>query len=167
MARLTKDTQFELLSKELGRVDKERREILNKMKQTPEFIAKYLKTLITSFIEKKQWFSNANAKGELSFFKLIGFNLGVPAHSAAITKHGSALISVELIWEHLPAGSYVREKKTETVIISVFNDLDKQILNGKKIAIVDEKKLLRTQLMEKKAQLKEQIKSLELELKSI
>jgi hypothetical protein len=169
MARTTNDSVYEKLCKDLGRVDTERRAILKRLKQTPQFVSKYLNDTLTSFIKTQSWFSRTNAKGELSYFKLVGFKFGGKPNAAEITKNGSTLISVDLEWEWYDYNSVSKQKCVEKDIqISVFNDVDKQVLNGRKEASsFDEKKLLKAQLTEKKEKLKAELKALELELKTI
>lgn len=165
MARQTNEATYQSLCKELGRVDAERRAILKRMRQTPEFVSKYLIDTLNTFIQTKSWFSRTNIKGEHSYFKLVDFNF---AGKEKITEKGKNLINVNLIWDYYDYNSVTKQRAVEVVNISVFNDVEKQVLNGRKEAnSFDEKKLLKAQLTEKKLKLKEELKALELELKSI
>jgi hypothetical protein len=160
-------SEYEKLSKELGRVDKERRAILEKIKKTPEYVLKHLQNLLIGFVTANQWLSNTNAKGEQAYYKLVGFNIPKQAENGTVTKHGSNLIIVNLEWDHYPYGLALKEKKTERLEISVFNDIDKQIMNGRKPTTVDEKKMLKAELTTQKEKLKAEIKALDLKLKTI
>lgn len=168
MARPTNQSAYEKLCKELGRVDTERRSILKRMKQTPEFVSKYLVDTLKTFITNNSWFSRANAKNELSYFKLVGFNFSGNKTLAEITKNGASIITIDLEWDYYNYNSVTKEKCVEHTHISVFKDIDNQILNGRKQASsFDEKKLLKAQLTEKKEKLKAELKALEAELKTI
>ncbi len=167
MARITQST-YESLCQRLGKADAERRAVLKLMKQTPEFVSKYLQDSLKSFIASGQWFSRTNAKGELAYFKLVGYTFGGKETVASITKKGSTLISVNLEWDYYDYNAVSKKKATEQLTISVFNDIEGQILNGRKQASsFDEKKLLRAQLTEKKKKLEEELKTLKLELTKI
>jgi hypothetical protein len=169
MARPTNETAYQNLCKELGRVDTERRAILKKMKQTPEFVSKYLSDTLNAFIVNKSWFTRSNAKGEQAYYKLVGYKLTGNGEAIKVTEHKAKnLISVDLEWDYYGYNSVTKVKAMENVFISVFNDVEKQILNGRKEASsFDEKKLLKAQLTEKKEKLKAELKALEAELKTI
>ncbi len=164
MARTTNESAYQKLCKELGRVDAERRVILKKMKQTPEFVQKYVLDSLKYFVANNSWFSRANAKTELAYFKLVGFRL---VGEYSIDKNNTH-ITIDLEWDYYDYNSVTKKKATERIVISPFNDIDKQVLNGRKQASsFDEKKLLKAQLTEKRNELKKELKALDEELKSI
>jgi predicted transcriptional regulator len=169
MARPTNETIYQNLCKELGRIDAERRAILKRLKQTPEFVSKYLADTLNAFIVKKSWFARSNAKGEQAYFKLVGYKFTGNGEAIKLSDvKAKNLISVDLEWDFYDYNTVSKKKSVEHVFISVFNDIEKQILNGRKEAnSFDEKKLLKAQLTEKKEKLKAELKELEAALKTI
>lgn len=161
-----KVNNFEQLSKRLVALDIERRAILKQMKSSPEYMISHVSDQLKSFISNKSWFSRTNAKNEFAYFQLKSFAHIQKAPSK--TKTGSQLIGFELVWDYYDYNSPIKKEAKERVIISVFNDIDAQVLNGRKLATnFNEKNLLREQLIQRKKQLEEELKTLRVEIGKI
>lgn len=94
------------------------------MKQTPEFVSKYLADTLKSFITNNSWFSRTNGKGELSYFKLVGYKFTSPNSIKVSETKGKNLISVDLEWDYFDYNSPFKFKATENLLISVFNEIE-------------------------------------------
>jgi len=159
-----KKTSFETLSQRLGVLDRERKAVILDLKKTPEYASKHLSQVLNSFKadNASKWFVRTNAKGESSYFKLVEFEL---MGKATETKHHSTLTKVRTVWDVYTYGSLTKGKSIEEFNVSIFNDLEAQILNGRKLATdFNEKKLVKESLTEKKKQLEEELKKLKAEI---
>jgi hypothetical protein len=161
-----KENNFNSLSKRLIALDIERRAILKQMKSSPEYMISHVTEQLKSFVNNKSWFTRTNAKNELAYFQLKAFTLINKTTSK--TKTGSQLIGFELVWDYYDYNSPVKKEAKERVILSVFNDIEAQVLNGRKLAHnFDEKKLLKEQLVLRKKELEEQLKAIKEEIGKI
>lgn len=176
---------FENLSKRLGALDKERREILDLLKKSPENCMRLLKQLLDGFVatNSKSWFSRENDKGQSSYFQLVSYEItpttnrsirsgkqlaSTPATSLTKTKHNSMLAKVKLIWTVYAYDATKKLEQTEFIDISIFNDIEKQILNGRKRSTTfDEKSLVKAALKVKQKALEDQLKAVKGEIAAI
>lgn len=157
-------TTYEKLCQRLGQLDKERRTIINQLKSTPELSIKYLRNQLDAFVKRGQWFSRKNAKDEFSYFKLIKFKFDEKGITQSETKKRT-MLHVALEWEYYDYNTPTKAKAIEQVVISVFNDIETQVLNGRVAATgFDEKSLLKEQLTLRKKQLEEELKSIKGEI---
>lgn len=160
---------YQSLCKRLGELDKERRQILQQLKQTPELGMKYLQDMLTSFVNQNsvKWFYRKGEKEGYSYWKLIGFT--ITDKTPKVTHRKKAiLVNVDLEWEVYRESSNSKSKLSEQVKISAFNDVEGQVLNGRKEATAsDAKKLIKLALTEKKNTLEEQLKALKAELANL
>lgn len=176
-------TEFETLSKKLGALDKERRVILSKLKSTPEYAIQHLKQVLNGFLTENstKWYSRANEKGEMAYFKLLSFEI-IPTTTTIkkgyiktkisatidVKKHNSVLTKVKLKWEFYNYGAVVKQTNEEEINISIFNDVGPQILGGRKPVVkFNEKKLVAAALLEKKKSLEDELKKIKNEIASI
>ncbi len=169
MPTLKTPATYERLCKRLGELDKERRTILNDLRNSPEAILKYVSDNLTAFINSKVWFKRTTNEGD-QYFQLQNFELDKTVHRTSIstTKHGSVVIPFLLTWECYLANSADKINKVEHASVSAFNDLETQILNGRKPAPeFDEKKVKKIQLTAKKKELEAELKKLKAELASV
>lgn len=157
-------TSFENLCKRLGDLDRERRTIIKQLKATPQYTVKYLRNQLDAFVKNGQWFSRKNKKEELSYFKLVGFAFDEKGITHSDTKKRT-MLHVELQWEYYDYNTPTKAKANEQIVISVFNDIESQILNGR-VAAVDfnEKSLLKAQLTLRKKQLEDELKTIKGEI---
>ncbi len=172
------------LVKKLGELEKERRKILKELRQTPEYSLMYLKQMLDGFIAAnvKNWYSKSNAKGALAYFKLISYEIlptttlttgpkylrkSIPA-KVDITKNKSVLIKLKLNWKLWDYNAIEITDHTEEINISLFNDLQTQILNGRILNTkFDEKYVIKATLTSKKKELEDQLKKIKDELATI
>jgi hypothetical protein len=158
-------TTYELLCKELGTLDKRRREILNDLKKSPEFIIKHVNDLLKEFVTKGHWFSRKNEKNEFAYFRATGYVLN--DKKLEQTDRGSVLIAGTITWEVYDYNS-TKKEMVEPIRISAFNDIEPQILNGRAHAPkFSEKSIIKNILAAKKKDLEEQLKKLKLEMAAI
>jgi ATP/maltotriose-dependent transcriptional regulator MalT len=159
-------TTYEKLLKRLGALDKERREILKDLRNSPEFITKYVNDLLKEFIAQKKWVVRKNAKGEESYFSLKTFVLN--DKSLTKTDRGSVIINGTLTWENYDYNATEKRLATETIAISAFNEIENQILNGRTYAPkFNEKVIQKNVLTAKKKLLEEELKKVKTELAGI
>jgi len=160
-----KISSFERLSKRLGEIDKERREILKQLKATPELGVKFLSDMLKSFINTNstKWFLREGEKSGISYWRLQSFK--ITENKPAVTARTKALlVNVDLEWE-VYAADGTKIIKSEVIKMSAFNDVEGQILNGRRQASAsDVKRVLKLALTEKKKKLEEDLKSLKEEL---
>lgn len=172
-------TDFETLSQRLGVLDKERRNIILKLKNTPNYALQHLKQVLGGFMSDNstKWYSRTNEKNEMSYFKLVSFEI-IPTTttvkkgyiktkiSAPIDiKNNSVLTKIKLNWEFYNYGSVIKDVKIEEINISIFNDIEPQILNGRKPVVkFNEKKLVAAALLEKKKTLEDELKKVKCEI---
>lgn len=162
----TRKSTYDQLNKRLGALDKERRDILRQLRNSPEHIIKLVNDKLKSFIEGNKWFlRKGDVQGD-SYFNLVGFV--ILAKSIALTDKGSALLSVTLTWNYYNAMSVEKKSTTETVQISAFNEIDNQILNGRVLAPkFSEKVVQKNILTEQKKNLEEQLKKIKNQLLAV
>lgn len=159
-------SQYERLTKRLGELDKERRTILNELRNSPEAVLKYVTDNLTAFINGKVWFKRNTADGD-QYFRLKTFELDKSVHRPAstTTKHGSILFPLLLTWDAYLPNNPDLLPRVEHVQISGFNDVETQILNGRKPAPeFNEEKVKKIQLTAKKKELETELKKIKAEL---
>lgn len=162
----SRQTTYEKLCQRLGELDKERRTILQQLRNSPEHITKHLNDKLTDFINRQLWFTRSNAKGEKAYFRLN--NYAIDHKKVNNTKHGSVLIPVTLSWDYYDYAATEKKVSSEPIAISAFNEIDAQVLNGRVHAPdFSEKKVLKTILTQKKTALEAQIKAIKAEIASI
>lgn len=173
----------ETLSQQLGRLDKERRAVLNQLRQTPEYCIQYLKQALDSIVSDNvsRWYSRGNAKKETAYFKLlsyeilptttlkkVGYSKGEVPAKVRITKNKAVLAKVKLTWKFMGYNATELVDQTEEINISVFNDLVPQILNGRVLAKkFDEKAVVRATLNAKKKELEAQLQKIKDEIATV
>jgi len=173
-------TSYEALSKQLGALDKERRAVLTKLKQTPEYALQHLKQVMTGLVTAglKRWYTRTNDKGQTAYFNLVGFEI-LPTTTAAkinyrktkvvaavdVTPNNSVLTKIRLKWKLYDYGAVMTSEFNEEITISIFNEIEPQVLNGRKEAVkFDEKTLIKASLAEKKKVLEDQLKKIKNEI---
>lgn len=162
----TRKSTYETLCKRLGELDKERREILKQLRNSPEFIIKLLNDKLVGITTSPDWYIRKGTTQGDSYFKLIGFVI-LPK-TLALTDKGSALIDVKLTWEVYGHNSLDKTKVEESVKVSAFNEIDNQILNGRVLAPkFSEKTIQKNILTEQKKALEEQLKKIKNQLLSV
>lgn len=170
------------LTQRLAVLDKERQAVILEIKKTPAYALTHIKQVLNGFIDnnKAKWFARSNEKGETAYFKLVSFEI-LPtttvvkekfakkrvAAEVETTKHGSVLAKIKTKWEKYPYGEIVKVNVNEEHNISIFNDIDGQILNGRKLAEFNEKKLLKDSLDSKKKKLEEELKKVKADIAAI
>lgn len=162
-------SQYERLSKRLGELDRERRTILNELRNSPEAVFKYVTDNLTAFINNKVWFKRNTAEGD-QYFRLKMFELDKTVHRPPVTttKHGSILFPLLITWDSYLPSNPEQIQRVEHVQISGFNDVETQILNGRKPAPeFDEEKVKKLQLTAKKKELETELKRIKAELATI
>ena len=160
-----KKSTYETLCKRLGELDKERREILKQLRNSPEFIVKLLNDKLVEFTTSPNWFIRKTEKGE-QYFKLVGFVI-VPK-TLSLTDKGSALVEVKLSWDLYDSNNLEKKKTEETVKISAFNEIDNQILNGRVVAPKSSEKMIQKNILtEQKKALEEQLKKIKSQLLAV
>lgn len=161
-----KKLTYEKLCQKLGELDRERRTILQQLRNSPEHITKHLNDKLTEFVNKQLWFTRSNAKGENAYFKLRSYT--IDNKKINNTKHGAVLIHVILSWDYYDYAMTEKKIASEPVVISAFNEIDTQVLNGRVHAPnFSEKDVLKTILTKKKADLEAQLKAIKSEIASI
>jgi hypothetical protein len=157
---------YEALCKRLGEVDKERREILKALRNSPEYITKHVADTLKAFATNGNWFARKNAKGEHAYFRLAGFVLN--DKKITQTGRGSVLVSATLTWDYFDYQATEKKKSVDQIQISAFNEIEEQILNGRfHVPEFSEKKVMKTVLTAKKAELEDQLKKLKAEIAAI
>lgn len=157
---------YETLCQRLGALDKERREILNQLRNSPEFIIKILNDKLIGFTKNANWFIRKGTTQGDSYFKLVGFIIN--NKSLNLTDRGSALVEVRLTWEVYSHNSLEKTKIEESVKVSAFNEIDNQILNGRVLAPkFSEKVIQKNILTEQKKALEEQLKKIKNQLLAV
>lgn len=159
-------TTYEKLCQRLGELDKERREVLKALKNSPEFILKHVNDTLKVFATNGQWFARKNAKGEHAYFRLTGFVLNEKKVNS--TDRGSVLIGGTLTWDYFDYQATERKQAVEQVQISAFNDIEPQILNGRfHVPQFSEKTIMKTVLTAKKKELEDQLKKVKAEIAAV
>lgn len=157
---------YETLCKRLGELDKERREILKQLRNSPEFIIKFLNDKLVGFTNSETWFVRKGTTQGDSYFKLVGFVIN--PKTLGLTDKGSALVDVTLTWEVFANNSVEKQKITESVKVSAFNEIENQILNGRVLAPkFSEKVIQKNILTEQKKALEEQLKKIKSQLLAV
>jgi hypothetical protein len=183
--RKNMQVKAQTLAQRLGQLDKERREVLNQLRKTPEYSIQYLKQALDSIISENssRWYSRSNAKNENAYFKLVSYEivpvtptrrtsrkLTAPVKQVTIniTKHKSVLTKVKLNWKYFGYNATSITDQSEEISISVFKDLVPQILNGRVLAKkFDEKSIVRATLTAKKNELEAQLKKVKDEIAAV
>lgn len=166
MGTRTKHSEYGKLCQRLGALDKERREILRQLRNSPEYIIKIVYDKLRDFTANNYWFiRKATAQGD-SYFRLIDFD--IVSKSFALTDGGSAILEVKLNWDVYNHNNLDKIKVSESIKISAFNEIDNQILNGRVHAPkFSEKVIQKNILTEQKKQLEEQLKKVKSQLLSV
>lgn len=182
-------SKFESLSKRLGAIDKERKQILQDLKSTPEFCIQYLNQLLNGIIEggSKKWYSRTNDKKQQAYFQLESFEIikenypvarrrspmgrGAavpPSAPVKFSQNKKVLVKVKLVWKLYNYGASLQTKSKEIIQVSIFNDIEPQVLNGRVLATTfDEKHFVKLALNEKKSHLENELKKIKAEIASI
>jgi len=179
------------LTQKLATLDRERKAIILEIKKSPQYVLQHLGQILTSFVAENttKWFSRSNDKNQVSHYRLISYEL-VPIEKRQttpnpyrgrltrpeiessspleVTKNKSYIAKVKTKWEVYAYGAVIKTTIEEVHDISVFNDLDGQILNGRKLATkFDEKKMIKEDLSERKRMLEEELKKVKADIASI
>jgi len=112
---------------------------------------------------QQKWFKRLNAKGEEAYFKLNAFTLngGKPYQ----TDRGSVLIPIKLEWDFYDYNAIEKKTNVENTTISAFNEIEKQVLNGRLHAEkFNEKTIQKKVLNAKKKDLEDQLKKVKADL---
>lgn len=156
---------YQKLSKRLGELDAERRKIIQTLKIQPELGIKYLQDILKSFVSSNtdKWFYRETSKGS-SYWRLIEYS--VKENSTFISERKkSIIVDIKITWDVYDSETNIMTKQTDEQKISVFNDLEGQILNGRKpVSAVEVKKIVKIALTERKKSLETQLRSLKTEL---
>lgn len=161
----SKSSKLESLFKRLGAIDKERRQIFEDIKSTPEGVIKLARSYFEEFIKSNKWFLAENEKNK-KYHRLVSYALTNEKPFLSSTRERPQL-SIDIEWLVYDEKLTTEEKKKQTVVISVFSDLETQLRNGMKIVQMDEKTLKKNLLNAKKLALKKQMAELDLELKRL
>jgi hypothetical protein len=157
---------YETLCKRLGELDKERREILKQLRNSPEFIVKFLNDKLVGITTSSNWYIRKGTTQGDTYFKLVGFV--IHPKTLSLTDKGSALVDVKLSWEVYSSTSLEKTKVDESVNVSAFNEIDNQILNGRVLAPkFSEKMIQKNILTEQKKALEEQLKNIKKQLLAV
>lgn len=177
------------LSQRLATLDKERKAILLEIKKSPQYVLQHLGQILNNFVAENtvKWFSRTNDKDQVSHYRLLSYEL-MPTTTEVktpkfhlnkrltekvsspveITKNKSYIAKVKTKWEVYAYGAVTKTTVEEVHDISVFNDLDGQILNGRKQATkFDEKKMIKEGLNERKIMLEKELKKLKADIAAI
>lgn len=166
MATKTRTTEYEKLCKRLGELDKERREVLKALRDNPQYVLKIVNDKLNNFIKNGQWYSRKNALNQESYFSLVSFT--IIEKSIKKTEHGSIIIKVDLTWDYYDYISTEKKKAVEGVLISAFNEIDQQILNGRQLASkFSENVIKRNILTAQKKELEEKLKKIKEEIAKV
>jgi hypothetical protein len=161
----TASQKFESLCKRLGELDAERRKVIKDLKSSPEYVTKYVTSILDAIIKNGTWYARKSQKGE-AYFKLVTYNFN--SKTPHITKTGSAVYTVTLDWEHFPVDATEKVNVSEVIEISAFNDLDKQVFGERTVATkFSEKDAVKKVLNARKAELETQLKKLKDEISAI
>lgn len=157
---------YESHLKRLGELDKERRTILNAIRNAPEYVLKHVHDKLIGFIKNENWFVRKNGKNEEAYFHLLSYT--IDQKTLGKTDRGSVLVNVALEWEKYDYDNTEKKKITENVQISAFNEIDNQILNGRvHTPNFSEKVIQKNILTTKKKQLEDQLKLIKTQLASV
>lgn len=160
----TKTSTYAELCKRLGQLDHERRDIINQLHNSPEYIVKYVNDKLNTFVKNKNWFTRLNNKNENTYFSLSSF--GIDDKSLKKTTKKSVLINVTLVWNVYD--ETIKKVITENITISAFNEIDNQILNGRQLAPnFSEKEVQKNILNQQKIQLEQQLKKIKSDLAAL
>ena len=162
---MAKKSELESLFKRLGELDKETRKLREDIKKSPEGIVKLAKAYFDEFIKSNKWFLQEGEK--VNKYKRLNAYIFKNEKPFLSVKKQRPQLQVEIEWlvydEKLISETTIKQ----TVIISVFSDLETQIRNGMKIVQMDEKTLKKNLLNTKRLALKKELADLDLEIKSI
>jgi len=160
---MAKRTEYEKLCQRLGELDKERRVVLSALRKSPEFIVKYVNDTLTAFVTQQKWFKRLNAKGEESYFRLQKFTIN--GGKAWQSDRGSVLLPIKLEWDYYDYNAIEKKQNIENVSISAFNEIERQVLNGRLHAEgFNEKSIHKKVLTARKKELEEQLKKVKSDL---
>ena len=162
---VTKVSKLESLFKRLGEIDKERRQIFEDIKKSPEGVIKLARNYFDEFIKSNKWFLQEGEKNK-KYKRLNSYVIKNEKPFLSSAKQRPQL-QVEIEWlvydEKLTSETNIKQ----TVMISVFSDLETQIRNGMKIVQMDEKTLRKKLLNTKKLALKKELADLDVQIKNI
>lgn len=162
----TRKSTYETLCQRLGALDKERREILNQLRNSPEFIVKLVNDKLIGFTNNGHWFIRKGTTQGDTYFKLVAFVI-IPK-TLGITDKGSALVDVKLTWEVYGHNNLEKTMMEESVKLSAFNEIDNQILNGRVLAPKFSEKVIKKNILtEQKKALEDQLKKIKDQLLTV
>lgn len=158
--------ELEKLTKRLGQLDLERRQIFDALRNNPQNIILMTKQMIEGLVKSKSWYEKKTEK-TIVYSQLVSYEIKSKSPSMTLAKR-KPIVSIDFVWNQysdISTSASVQVKTSAT--ISAFNEIEPQILNGFKPTVLDEKQIKKTILDLKEKNLLAQIAEIKKERKLI
>lgn len=167
---LTSEKSVEKLRQRLGALDNERRLLMETLRNHPENITIFTRQTLEQMINSKYWFQKETTKGKV-YAQLTAVEVDKPLtkvkNSTTVAAHRRPIVTAKLTWNQVSEENPATVSITSKIIISVFSEIEPQILNGFKRTELTDKSVMTAILDLKEKALLEQIRLIKEEKKKL